>query len=263
MNERVKEILEGIASAPLSSFSLDVFTGSGKPSAKWSSSNRLIMILSGTHDARGYRQWNEVGRHVKAGAWAIYILAPIEVTIKEKSTDESGEEIEQEIRMIKGFRAIPVFRVEDTDGEPLPEEDFANYRIPVEFERIVGELGLQITAGEFEGDAYGWYAPGFNAMKIMSPDVEVFLHELSHAVDDKLNGNEGSPSEKEFVAELSAGILGGLLGYTVSKSNVREYLNGYGFRDLMSEVKLIERTMKVVEWIVQRTSKTEEILTTA
>jgi len=34
------------------------------PSSKWSLGNRILMILVGTDDARGFRQWKEVGRHV-------------------------------------------------------------------------------------------------------------------------------------------------------------------------------------------------------
>ena len=47
------------------------------PSANWSWRNRLIMALSGTFDARGYKMWKEVGRCVEAGSHAIYILAPM------------------------------------------------------------------------------------------------------------------------------------------------------------------------------------------
>ncbi len=39
-----------------------------RPSSKWSLRNRLLMLSAGTSDARGYRQWREVGRHVRAGS---------------------------------------------------------------------------------------------------------------------------------------------------------------------------------------------------
>ena len=44
------------------------------PSNKWSLSNRLLMLLAGTGDARGFRQWKEAGRHVKKGSRCFYIL---------------------------------------------------------------------------------------------------------------------------------------------------------------------------------------------
>ncbi len=38
-----------------------------RPSSKWSFGNQLLMLLAGTSDARGYRQWQDVGRHVMKG----------------------------------------------------------------------------------------------------------------------------------------------------------------------------------------------------
>ncbi|NUM33677.1 MAG: hypothetical protein HUU50_04000 [Candidatus Brocadiae bacterium] len=35
------------------------------PSYGWSLANRLIMLKSGTSDARGWQQWQAVGRYVK------------------------------------------------------------------------------------------------------------------------------------------------------------------------------------------------------
>ena len=46
------------------------------PSAKWSLTNRTLMFLTGTMDARGIRQWNAVNRYVKRGTKAFYILVP-------------------------------------------------------------------------------------------------------------------------------------------------------------------------------------------
>jgi hypothetical protein len=35
-----------------------------------------VIFLSGTQDARGFRQWKQVGRYVRKGGKAIYILVP-------------------------------------------------------------------------------------------------------------------------------------------------------------------------------------------
>jgi len=88
------------------------------PSAKWSVGNRVLQFLADTSDARGFRQWQNAGRKVKKGAKAFCILGPNSRVIKE--TDDNGEKIEKTI--VTGFHAIPVFRAEDTDGEPLPYE---------------------------------------------------------------------------------------------------------------------------------------------
>ena len=81
------------------------------PASKWSFLNRTIMFMHGTGDARGFRQWLTVDRHVKKGARALYILVPM-ICRKE---NEDGEEAP----FLTGFAAAPVFRAEDTEGAPL------------------------------------------------------------------------------------------------------------------------------------------------
>ncbi len=82
------------------------------PCRSWSWSNQLLTALAGTSDARGYRQWQEVGRHVKKGSRAFNILAPCKRKITE--TDDDGKRAERVI--IFGFRSVPVFRYDDTEG---------------------------------------------------------------------------------------------------------------------------------------------------
>ena len=89
-----------------------VFKGNDIPADKWSFLNRLIMYINGTDDARGFRQWQQVNRYVKKGSQAFYNLAPMFVKSKDNETDE-------ECSMIKGFKAVPLFKIEDTDGEPV------------------------------------------------------------------------------------------------------------------------------------------------
>jgi hypothetical protein len=61
------------------------------PMGGWSLPNQLLCILAGTTDARGYRQWEEAGRHVVKGSRALRILAPRARKIRE--TDEKGETV--------------------------------------------------------------------------------------------------------------------------------------------------------------------------
>src|SRR5437867_9501056 len=85
-----------------------------RPMCEWSLGNQLLAFFHSTEDARGYRQWQATGRHVKKGARAFGILGP--VTVKRAETNpETGEETER--RAVVGFKALPVFRIEDTDGE--------------------------------------------------------------------------------------------------------------------------------------------------
>ncbi len=55
------------------------------PSEKWSVGNRVLQMLQGTEDARGFKQWAEVERSVKKGTHASWIFSPL--TFKVKETD--------------------------------------------------------------------------------------------------------------------------------------------------------------------------------
>src|SRR5436853_1118298 len=44
---------------------------------KWSWANQLLVVIHGYTDARGFNQWQEVGRNVKRGERAFYILGPV------------------------------------------------------------------------------------------------------------------------------------------------------------------------------------------
>jgi antirestriction protein ArdC len=74
-----------------------------------------LLILSQRPDATrvaGYRTWQALGRQVRKGETSIGILAPM----TRKVTAKDGSE---ERRMV-GFRAVSVFDVSQTDGDPLP-----------------------------------------------------------------------------------------------------------------------------------------------
>jgi hypothetical protein len=96
------------------------------------------MFFADTKDARGIRQWNKVNRYVKKGSKGFYILVP---NIKKIEDEEAGEER----KVLVGFLARPVFRYEDTDGEPL------------EYEQVVkGDIGFKTTY-VLKLISYEWY----------------------------------------------------------------------------------------------------------
>lgn len=90
IKEAMNTILQAFEEENLEKASLAVFRGQSKPSDTWSFLNRLIMYMNGTSDARGYKQWQEVGRWIKKGAKAFYIIAPVfkKVPVKIKRREE-------------------------------------------------------------------------------------------------------------------------------------------------------------------------------
>ena len=119
----------------------------GIPSAKWSWSNRLLQFLADTSDARGYRQWQQAGRQVNKGSKAFLILGPNVKKITK--TDDAGEKTEKII--VTGFHCIPVFRAEDTDGEPLPYQPATPPPLADVAERFGVSVSYQTFAGRYSG----------------------------------------------------------------------------------------------------------------
>ena len=124
--------------------------------------------------------------------------------------------------------------------------------IPYEFNGIIQELGLKINTVRFSGMSYGSYNLFNKKIKLASPDLEVFLHELSHAVDDRLNGlKPGQRTDQEVTAEFSGAVIGYLMGYKVPLGNVKEYIESYSFKELLNSLSRIE---KVVNFVIERTT---------
>lgn len=127
MNEKVKSVLNSILEKFQTgdipeAIAYSMFPFPDVPSSNWSLLNRTLMFLAGTMDARGYRQWQTVSRYVKKGSKALYIIVPYLKVIK--------DEWEERKFTLTGFGVKAVFRVEDTDGEPLEYENIELPRFP-------------------------------------------------------------------------------------------------------------------------------------
>jgi antirestriction protein ArdC len=215
----------------------------GRPSDKWSISNRFIMYLSGTTDARGYRQWQEVGRYVKQGAKAFHILGPIFIKKVERDI-LSGKDVEKQILI--GFRTIPVFRYEDTEGQPLPE--YKNLPLPPLAE-VAQKWGVSVKYG-FLPNAYGAYNPESKSITLNSQDAPTFFHELAHAGQHRIDGSlhHGQDPEQEAIAELTAAVLARLYGQP-SDNFSWNYIAHYSGKDITSVARMCMKVASKVERI--------------
>ena len=91
--------------------------------------NNQILIMMQKPDASmvaGFNRWKELGRHVTKGQTSIRILAPCTRKVDVLNPDHSvkkdpitGKSVTA--TQVVGFRAVPVFDVSQTDGEPIPE----------------------------------------------------------------------------------------------------------------------------------------------
>ena len=215
------------------------------PSDKWSVTNRLIMhIIGETNDARTYKQWQAVKRQVMKGQKAFPIIAPVTKKFHNEETDKD------EVRII-GFRALPVFAYEATEGEPLPEVDCTPTKLPPFFD-VAEALGVKVSWKPISRNAYGYYRLTDRSITLHSQDYAVFFHELGHAVHDTIEPLKDVPDDKaEVVAELTAAVLcemAEVSGYQQqSYEYIKRYVNG---KDSKAVMKAIADVLSLVEQIV-------------
>lgn len=191
----------------------------GKPSDKWSIGNHIIMYVIGeTQDARTYKQWQEVGRHVKKGSKAFNIYAPILKTFEDEETGE------KESHLI-GFRAMPVFKVEATDGKKIEVIDYSPKILPPLF-GVADKLGIQVEYKPLSAGLYGFYSDLNRKITLGSEDAIVYFHELAHGVNATFSDMKDTV-RAEIIAEVVAGALCQLQGINGYDKEVYEYVKSY------------------------------------
>ena len=255
MNDKVKQVLEVIVEKFKSgeipdAVAMASFPVPDTPSSKWSFTNRTLMFLAGTCDARGFRQWKEVNRWVKKGARAIYILVPC---LKREIDEESGEEKD----VLRFFKPSPVFMYEDTDGEALDYEQLEVPQLPL-LDRAK-EWGISVKAVPGNFRYMGYYSSNRHEIALATPEEKTFFHELAHAAHDKVNDGlkDGQDPLQEIVAELSAQALCRLVGKRNNDStgNSFKYIERYAKRIRMSAhtacLKVLGETEKVLNLILK------------
>jgi len=256
MNQKVKQTLDCIIDRFKTgdipeAVGFSMFPMANVPAANWSKLNRTIMFLSGTQDARGFRQWQEVGRKVKRRSKAIHILVP---NFRKVTNQETG----QEDSVLIGFLSRPVFRAEDTEGEPLSYEQLELPSLPL-IDRAE-EWGISVKAVPGNYKYYGYYSPSRKEIGLASPDEVNFFHELAHCAHERLLGKltPGQNPIQEVVAELAAQALCCLVGKSTQKTigNSYLYIERYAEKMEMSAygacLQVLRETEKVLNLILDQ-----------
>jgi len=227
------------------------------PSDKWSLTNKILMLIAGTNDARSYNAWRDAGRQVQAGVKAFYISAPMKKEIEEFNKETNQYE-KKEITI--GFRPQPEYRYEDTLGQEIEyTEKLAE--LPT-YKEIAKGLGLSVKTAKSVIGEYGSYSSVLKEIKICTPNVKTFFHELAHAAHDIYLANNGKKLEdldkkhKEVVAEFSGLVLtrmygyeaNGDLGYTLAylKSWTDTNDNDKVYHAVTELIKEIEQVLNIV-----------------
>lgn len=141
----------------------------------------IMLIASQRPDATqvaGFRTWKKLGRYVRKGEKGIVIIAPMLIKNREAT---SGED-ESFLR----FRAVYVFDVSQTDGEPLPELATVQGDPAAHTQRLkafVAEKGISLEyAADLEGADGRSHGGRIQLLAGLSAAEEfsVLAHETAH-----------------------------------------------------------------------------------
>lgn len=253
MQARVKEVLTKVlnefkeGSIP-DKIAITMFPFVNIPSSKWSLMNHLIMFIHGTEDARGFRQWQEVKRHIKKGSTSFQILVPC---FKKEKDEKNNEDVSR----LAGFTTANVFRVEDTEGEPL---DYERIKLPTHplMDRAI-EWGIDVRAIPGNTGHFGYYSPDTKLIALATPEETIFFHELCHAAHEKILGSLKRRQDpiQEIVAELSAHVLCRIVGRDGSKflGNTYQYIESYASKLQLTPYSAVLKVITDVEkvlWLI-------------
>jgi hypothetical protein len=137
---------------------------------RYSLHNTILIAMQRPEATRvaGYRAWQRLGRQVRKGEKGIAILAPMVRKEKDEDGNDTGE-----VRTF--FRAVWVFDVAQTAGDPLPElprepiTGASHAGLLPRLEAYAGRLGFAVTYQEAGAGALG-YCDRAARRIVVSPD---------------------------------------------------------------------------------------------
>lgn len=220
------------------------------PCNKWSIGNQMLMWIIGQTDAAAtYLQWKNLNRRVVKNAKAFPIFSPITHKVKKKKDDGT----EEERIIVRGFRPVAVFRIEDTIGVNLDMPEYKPPTLPPLY-KAAEALGIKVCWKPTSRPVYGYYRPGDNSITLSSTDYCVWFHELAHAVRETLADTKADPDREEIIAETTAAVLMEMqFGSHAYHQQAYKYIRHY-CADKSSEfvIKTVMGVLKDVEEIVNK-----------
>jgi len=209
--------------------------------------HNIMLIVSQRPDATrvaGFQTWKQLGRFVKRGSKGILILAPI---FPKRSAEEASQE-EESAKVAVSFRAVYVFDLADTDGQPLPglahtEGDPSGYT--ERLKEFIAQRGIHLEYSDAIYPAQGLCAPGTIVLLPGQSPAEEFAtlaHETAHALlHQQERRAETTKSIRETEAEAVAFVVCEAIGLKAQKS--ADYIQLYcGNKDTLTE------SLEHVQW---------------
>jgi len=228
--------------------------------------NNTALIFAQKPEAtflKGYKSWQDLGRHVRKGEKGIKIFAPL----MKKEVDKSG----REKRTLKGFRLISVFDLSQTEGDdsqlPVALKGLSDNRDYTElFEGIVANLDIPVEIEEMSYGQHGFYrikeaSIAINKRNSSLHSLKTLIHELAHHYRIQLlkgKRHKLSINQEEFIAESSAYLVCTRLGIDTAEYSI-PYIKGWmdDFKAFQVLRKAIETTVKQIEQLIPQDDRRE------
>jgi antirestriction protein ArdC len=191
---------------------------------QYSFNNTMLILIQrpdATHVA-SYKKWQEMGRQVRKGEKSLAIFAPMTRRREDKATGETRS-------YVSGFRAVPVFDVSQTEGDPLPEQIvpvLLDGEAPVgmfdALALLVAEKGYALEVGPSVHGENGYCSPGRKMIHLTeglsdAQTCKTLVHETAHMLlhteedaltEDAMRHRGVAEVEAESVAHIVLGALG-------------------------------------------------------
>lgn len=198
---------------------------------RYSFTNSLLIAMQrpdATHVA-GYRAWQKLGRQVRKGERGITIFAPMRIRAAEGGEGAGDEDAETLLR----FKAVRVFDIAQTDGEPLPERTGTQGDPGPYLDRLtalVAARGIALAYSDDLGGADGTSSGGVIHLRSGLPPAEAFsvlVHELAHEMLHHVAGAERPPKTvRETEAEAVAYVVSEAVGLETGTAS-SDYIHLY------------------------------------
>ncbi len=172
-----------------------------------------------------------------------------------------NEETGEDKVIVVGFKGLPVFGLEQTEGKPLPssDPDIEKWVASLPLLDVAKSWGLSVEVFDGQGAPYlGCYRLGLG-IDIGVKNLLTWTHELVHAGDHR-NGTlkeRGQRLGSECVAELGGAVLLEILGYEreVDLGGCWDYIQSYAQKEKMGVteacIMILERMCMAVSLILE------------
>jgi antirestriction protein ArdC len=206
-----------------------------------------------THVA-GFQTWKTIGRFVKKGEHGIVIIAPMAIRPKENADGALDRDVE-DARILR-FKAVYVFDVSQTEGEPLPEFATVGGYPNGHTDRLrafVAEQGIALEFSSDLGASLGRSHGGRISLREgLAPAAEfsVLVHELAHELLHRRDGQERpSKTVRETEAEAVAFVVCQAIGLETGTA-ASDYIQLYD-GDTKTLGASLDRIQKTAAAIIQ------------